>query len=157
MNVSENINILIFQGIKVIPFSILYKNDSGYGPLNPENEICKGRSYRDTKYFSDLLRIMRDRTRNFNVSRRQSVESVQKLFCQIYFICASISMGRTEEMRHTQGITCAVDYFHRFHNIKWSTDRCICKGNRTKWNPIRSAILLVINKIGRVRSGSPIC
>ena len=29
--------------------------------------------------------------------------------------------------------------------------------NRTEWNPIRSVIMQVINKIGRPRSGSPIC
>ena len=30
-------------------------------------------------------------------------------------------------------------------------------GNRTEWGPIRSVIIRVINKIGRPRSGSPIC
>ena len=30
-------------------------------------------------------------------------------------------------------------------------------GNRTEWNPIRSVTILVINKIGRLRSGYPIC
>ena len=30
-------------------------------------------------------------------------------------------------------------------------------GNRTEWSPIRSVIIRVINKIGRPRSGSPIC
>ena len=33
----------------------------------------------------------------------------------------------------------------------------ICNGNRTEWSPIRSVIIRVINKIGRPRSGSPIC
>ena len=33
----------------------------------------------------------------------------------------------------------------------------ISNGNRTKWSPIRSVIIRVINKIGRPRSGSPIC
>ena len=33
----------------------------------------------------------------------------------------------------------------------------ISNGNRTEWSPIRSAIIRVINKIGRPRSGSPIC
>ena len=33
----------------------------------------------------------------------------------------------------------------------------ICNGNRTEWSPIRSVIKRVINKIGRPRSGSPIC
>ena len=33
----------------------------------------------------------------------------------------------------------------------------INNGNRTEWSPIRSVILRVINKIGRPRSGSPIC
>ena len=33
----------------------------------------------------------------------------------------------------------------------------ISNGNRTVWSPIRSVILLVINKIRRLLSGSPIC
>ena len=33
----------------------------------------------------------------------------------------------------------------------------ISNGNRTEWSPIRSAIIRVINKIGRPRSESPIC
>ena len=33
----------------------------------------------------------------------------------------------------------------------------VCNGNRTEWSPIRSVIIRVINKIGRPRSGSPIC
>ena len=33
----------------------------------------------------------------------------------------------------------------------------ISNGNRTEWSPIRSVIIRVINKIGRLRSGSPIC
>ena len=33
----------------------------------------------------------------------------------------------------------------------------ISNGNRTEWRPIRSVIIRVINKIGRPRSGSPIC
>ena len=36
-------------------------------------------------------------------------------------------------------------------------DLIISNGNRTKWSPIRSVIIQVINKIGRPRSGSPIC
>ena len=33
----------------------------------------------------------------------------------------------------------------------------IGNGNRTEWSPILSEIIRVINKIGRPRSGSPIC
>ena len=33
----------------------------------------------------------------------------------------------------------------------------ISNGNRTEWSPVRSVIRRVINKIGRPRSGSPIC
>ena len=33
----------------------------------------------------------------------------------------------------------------------------ISNGNKTEWSPIRSVIIPVINKIGRPRSGSPIC
>ena len=35
--------------------------------------------------------------------------------------------------------------------------KMISNGNRTEWSPIRSVIIRVINKIGRPRSGSPIC
>ena len=43
--------------------------------------------------------------------------------------------------------------------LNLSDNKCkvICKGNRTEWSPIRSVIIQVINKIGRARSGSPIC
>ena len=34
--------------------------------------------------------------------------------------------------------------------------RTIHNGNRTEWSPIRSVIIRVINKIGRLRSGGPI-
>ena len=37
------------------------------------------------------------------------------------------------------------------------TSTLISNGNRTEWSPIRSVIIRVINKIGRPRSGSPIC
>ena len=33
----------------------------------------------------------------------------------------------------------------------------ISNGNRTEWSPIRSVIIRAMNKIGRPRSGSPIC
>ena len=33
----------------------------------------------------------------------------------------------------------------------------ISNGNRTEWSPTRSVIIRVIHKIGRPRSGSPIC
>ena len=33
----------------------------------------------------------------------------------------------------------------------------ISNGNRTEWSPIRSVIIRLIIKIGRPRSGSPIC
>ena len=37
------------------------------------------------------------------------------------------------------------------------SENCISNGNRTVWSPIRSVIIGVINKIGWLRSGSPIC
>ena len=39
----------------------------------------------------------------------------------------------------------------------WLSPAMIYNGNRTEWSPIRSVIIRVINKIGRPRSGSPIC
>ena len=44
--------------------------------------------------------------------------------------------------------------------LPWEPKKLIGKhsnGNRTEWSPIRSVIIRVINKIGRPRSGSPIC
>ena len=44
--------------------------------------------------------------------------------------------------------------------LGWEVGQCdqtISSGNRTEWSPIRSVIIRVINKIGRPRSGSPIC
>ena len=44
-----------------------------------------------------------------------------------------------------------------FLNLISIGNRMIGNGNRTEWSPIRSVIIRVINKIGRPRSGSPIC
>ena len=41
--------------------------------------------------------------------------------------------------------------------LREGTCHMISNGNRTEWSPIRSVIIRVINKIGRPRSGSPIC
>ena len=41
--------------------------------------------------------------------------------------------------------------------LRAGTCDMISNGNRTEWSPIRSVIIRVINKIGRPRSGSPIC
>ena len=38
-----------------------------------------------------------------------------------------------------------------------SKDETTSNGNRTEWSPFWSVIIRVINKIGRPRSGSPIC
>ena len=49
---------------------------------------------------------------------------------------------------------------HNYNKIvksDWLSTALICNGNRTEWSPIRSVIIRVINKIGRPRSGSPIC
>ena len=35
--------------------------------------------------------------------------------------------------------------------------KTISNGNRTEWSPIQSVLIRVINKIGRPRSGSPVC
>ena len=51
-------------------------------------------------------------------------------------------------------ITCQVG-ISKFSPTKARYD--ISNGNRTEWSPIRSVIIRVTNKIGRPRSGSPIC
>ena len=43
------------------------------------------------------------------------------------------------------------------YTVRLQCCRLINNGNRTEWSPIRSVIIWVINKIGRPRSGSPIC
>ena len=43
--------------------------------------------------------------------------------------------------------------YSKYKSIK----NMISNGNRTEWSPIWSVIIRVINKIGRPRSGSPIC
>ena len=48
------------------------------------------------------------------------------------------------------------EHFYKFSTYIFSAD-IINNGNRTEWSPIRSVIIRVINKIGRPRSGSPIC
>ena len=52
-------------------------------------------------------------------------------------------------------------YFGQWTKTKRESDLLIKgminNGDRTEWSPIRSVIIRVINKIGRPRSGSPIC
>ena len=50
--------------------------------------------------------------------------------------------------------SCAVISYALFN---YEMNNRISNGNRTEWSPIRSVIIRVINKIGRPRSGSPIC
>ena len=42
-------------------------------------------------------------------------------------------------------------------SVSKSSKRFVSNSNRTSCRPIRSVIIRVINKIGRPRSGSPIC
>ena len=53
----------------------------------------------------------------------------------------------------------ALDPYRKKENFQaWQEGRAtVNNGNRTEWSPIRSVIIRVINKIGRPRSGSPIC
>ena len=44
-----------------------------------------------------------------------------------------------------------------FLNLLSIGNSMISNSNRTEWSPIQSVIIRVINKIGRPRSGSPIC
>ena len=48
-------------------------------------------------------------------------------------------------------------YMHLDNHLFIIPPTGISNGNRTEWSPIRSVIIRVINKIGRPRSGSPIC
>ena len=63
-------------------------------------------------------------------------------------------------MSSNSGCNYTRDYTLKSDRPNWtplSPITIICNGNRTEWNPIRSVIIRVINKIGRPRSGSPIC
>ena len=62
--------------------------------------------------------------------------------CKSCFICGEAYM-----------YVCSTILIPFFPNC-WSS---IYNGNRTEWSPIWSVIIWVINKIGRPRSGSPIC
>ena len=55
---------------------------------------------------------------------------------------------------HIRGISF---YFKSRNEHSYMALQRISNGNRTEWSPIRSVIIRVINKIGRPRSGSPIC
>ena len=62
----------------------------------------------------------------------------------------------------TEWLTWVTDALGAWFVPSWCTNRTpaktvISNGNRTEWSPIRSVITQVINKIGRLRSGSPIC
>ena len=52
-------------------------------------------------------------------------------------------------------INCCTLYFTS--RTIYSKSCMISNGNRTEWSPIRFVIIRVINKIGRLRSGSLIC
>ena len=49
------------------------------------------------------------------------------------------------------------NYFTLYKASSLNLKLGISNGNRTEWSPIQSVIILVINKIGRPRRGSPIC
>ena len=72
------------------------------------------------KYFSDILRIMSKRTRNFNVPRCWSVESA---ILSETFLSSSFNLGthphgkHIRNESHSQWVTCAVGYFRRFLNM----------------------------------------
>ena len=44
-----------------------------------------------------------------------------------------------------------------YKNSEITYNELINNGNRTEWRPIQSVIIRVINKIGQLQSGSPIC
>ena len=48
-------------------------------------------------------------------------------------------------------------YITKILKTDWLLTVRIYNGNRTEWSPILSVIIRVINKIGRPRSGSPVC
>ena len=65
------------------------------------------------------------------------------------------------EKKEVQHNICGIYHLTFFYLLKmfvyYSWLLWISNGNRTEWSPVRSVIIRVINKIGRPRSGSPIC
>ena len=47
------------------------------------------------------------------------------------------------------------NYYYYHHQQTQVQSKCI--GNRIEWNPIQSVIIQVINKLGQLQNGSPIC
>ena len=84
------------------------------------------------------------------------------LFCQFLFLCVINSIiGKPNQI---YGIICHCFVRGLISLFRWIYQSLtkpffapISNGNRTEWSPIRSVIIRVINKIGRPRSGSPIC
>ena len=75
---------------------------------------------------------------------------------------------KNEKRRHSKRIILANAYYKLQcawkprKSCRGGSKRCrlpdiINNGNRTEWSPIRYVIIRLINKIGRSRSGSPIC
>ena len=80
--------------------------------------------------------------------------SCLKLFRQIQLICAHINMDSTAKNWKPYSVgRLLLSLF-----LIWGTDRW--NGNNTELSPFQSVVIViipVINKIGRARSGSPIC
>ena len=84
------------------------------------------------------------------------------LFCQFLFLCVISSI--ISKPNQIYGIICHCFVRGLISLFRWIYQSLtkpffapISNGNRTEWSPIRSVIIRVINKIGRSRSGSPIC
>ena len=91
------------------------------------------------------------------VSERATMTEIQKI-CML----GSARILRKVLSVWTEWLTWVTDALGAWFAPGWCTERTpaktvISNGNRTEWNPIRSVIIRVINKIGRPRSGSPIC
>ena len=105
-----------------------------------------------TLFCTFICRRCTTTTWNFLISRTALwSRSTQHKNCRFLFL----NLGKKT---HTHTIdTVPKKIFAKICQIKWNWIRSVSNGNRTVWSPIGSVIIRVINKIGRPRSGSPIC
>ena len=114
------------------------------------------------RYFDEPVGRVKIQTTSKNIQRYYTPKRLIRdllsndFFSQNSDFAKVLNFTRPGGMRRVQ-ISC--DICTRFARYLYSTKQTwiINNGNRTEWSPIWSVIIRVINKIGRPRSGSPIC
>ena len=94
--------------------------------------------------------------RNVHVFITEEAKLYSEKFCEVKIILKFNKRNRVSSvpLPFPRIPSCRIVYGFRISPDKVFS---INNGNRTEWSPFRSVIIRVINKIGRPRSGSPIC